>query len=41
MGVDELREAKVLQVENPRLKRIIAEQAVEIRILQEVNSKKW
>ena len=41
MQVDEVREARVLKDENGRLKRIIADQAVQIQILQEVNSKKW
>jgi len=27
--------------ENTRLKRLVADQAVQIQILQEVNSKKW
>ncbi len=41
MEVDEVRQAKALKEENGRLKRIIADQAVQIQILQEVNSKKW
>ena len=41
MQVDEVREARALKDENARLKRIIADQAVQIQILQEVNSKKW
>ena len=41
MEVNEVREARALKEENSRLKRIIADQAVQIQILQEVNSKKW
>ena len=41
MEVREVRQARALQEENTRLKRIIADQAVQIQILQEVNSKKW
>lgn len=41
MEIDEVREARALRDENGRLKRIIADQAVQIQILQEVNSKKW
>ena len=41
MEIDEVRQARALKEENARLKRIIADQAVQIQILQEVNSKKW
>ena len=40
----ELKEAlrmKQLEEENRRLKKIIADQALDISILKEVNSKKW
>ena len=42
-GVDlgELRRLKQLEEENRRLRSIVAEQAVDIQILKEVNSKKW
>jgi putative transposase len=30
-----------LEEENSRLKRLVADQAVQIQILKEVNSKKW
>jgi putative transposase len=30
-----------LEEENARLKRVVADQAVQIQILKEVNSKKW
>lgn len=41
MEVDELRQARALSEENSRLKRIIADQAVQIDILKYVNAKKW
>jgi putative transposase len=41
MEVDEVKQAKALKEENARLKRVVADQAVQIQILQEVNSKKW
>ena len=41
MGVSELRRLKQLEEENSRLKRLVADQAVQIHILKEVNVKKW
>lgn len=41
MDVSEARKYRALEQETGRLKRIIADQAVQIQILQEVNSKKW
>jgi putative transposase len=41
MEVSDVRKMKAMQEEMTRLKRIIADQAVQIQILQEVNSKKW
>ena len=41
MEVDEARRLKGLEEENARLKRLVADQAVQIQILKEVNSKKW
>ena len=41
MDVSEARRLRALEAEAARLKRIIADQAVQIQILQEVNSKKW
>ena len=41
MEVSQLRELKELQCENARLKRIVAEQALSIDALKEVNSKNW
>jgi len=41
MEVDEARRLRSLEDENSRLKRLVADQAVQIQILKEVNSKKW
>ena len=41
MQVDELRQARALAEENGRLKRIVADQAVQIDILKAINAKKW
>jgi len=41
MNVDEARRLRALEEENGRLKRLVADQAVQIQILKEVNSKKW
>jgi putative transposase len=41
MEVDELKELKALRDENARLKRVVADQALNIQVLKEVNSKKW
>jgi putative transposase len=39
--VSEARRLRSLEDENGRLKRLVADQAVQIQILKEVNSKKW
>lgn len=41
LSADELRRLKELEQENSRLKRIVADQALDIQILKDVNSKKW
>ena len=41
MEVDQLKELKLLQDENNRLKKIVADQALNIDILKAVNAKKW
>lgn len=41
MEVNELRRMRSMEEENARLKRVVADQAVQIQILKEVNSKKW
>jgi putative transposase len=41
MEVTDLRRFKGLQVENAQLKKLVADQALKISLLEEVNSKKW
>jgi putative transposase len=41
MDITEARRLRTLEDENGRLKRLVADQAVQIQILKEVNSKKW
>ena len=41
MELDELKALKALRDENARLKRIVADQSLNIQVLKEVNSKKW
>jgi putative transposase len=41
MEVGEAMRLKALEEENSRLKRLVADQALDIQILKEVNSKKW
>ena len=41
MEISEARRLKDLEEENTRLKRLVADQALDIQILKEVNSKKW
>lgn len=41
MEVEGIRQIRALAEENSRLKRLVADQAVQIQILKEVNAKKW
>lgn len=41
LEVSEARRLRALEEENARLKRLVADQAVQMQILKEVNSKKW
>ena len=41
MDVSEAKRLKALEVENTRLKRLVADQALDIQILKDVNSKNW
>lgn len=41
MTVSEARKLKELELENSRLKKLVAEQALDIVMLKDVNSKKW
>ena len=41
MDVSEARKLKALEIENARLKRMVADLHLDIEILKDVNSKKW
>lgn len=41
MTVSEAKRLKELEVENTQLKKIVANQALNIVMLKDVNSKKW
>jgi putative transposase len=41
MDVADARRLKELEAENTRLKRLVADQALDIVMLKDVNSKKW
>lgn len=41
MDVSEAKKLRELERENAELKRMVADQALDIRMLKELNSKKW
>ena len=41
MSVSEAKRLKELEDENQRLKKLVADQALDIQMLKEINSKKW
>jgi len=41
MDVSDARRLKALEDENRRLKRLVADQALDIQLLKEISSKKW
>jgi len=41
MDVNELKKLKALEGENGRLKRLVADQALDIQMLKDINSKNW
>lgn len=41
LQADQVRELEVLQDENARLKKLVAELSLDKAILQDINSKKW
>ncbi len=41
MDVSEVKKARELELENARLKRLLAERDIEIDVLKEVLAKKW
>lgn len=41
MGESDVQRLRQLEEENRRLKKLVADQALDIQILKEINSKKW
>ncbi len=41
MEVSDIRKLKAIQEENVQLKKLVANQALKISLLEDVNSKKW
>lgn len=41
MTISDAKRLKAFQEENTRLKKIVAEQAIDIDLLKEINSKNW
>ena len=41
MSVSEAKRLKALEEENHRLKKLVADQALDIQMLKEINAKKW
>ncbi len=41
MQVDEVKRLKEMERENAELKKIVAEQALDIRMLKDISSRKW
>jgi transposase-like protein len=41
MDVDDAKKLKVLEQENAKLKKLLAEKLLDIEVLKDINSKKW
>ena len=41
MDANDVKRLKALELENNRLKKLLAEAALDISVLKEINSKKW
>ena len=41
MEVADIKRLRAMQEENARLKKLVADQALKISLLEEVNAKKW
>ena len=41
LGISDLRKLKALEEDNKRLRRTVAQQAIDIDLLKDINSKKW
>lgn len=41
MSIDEVRHLRSLEIENARLKKLLAERDLEIEVMKEIAAKKW
>lgn len=41
MGTDEVKNLKALELENAKLKKLLAERDLEIEVMKEISRKKW
>ena len=41
MDVDDAKKLKALELENGKLKKLLAERLLDIEVLKDINSKKW
>lgn len=41
MGIDDVKHLRALEVENTRLKKLLAERDLEIEVMKEIAAKKW
>jgi putative transposase len=41
MQINDAKKLRALELENSRLKRMVADMALDIQVLRDVNSKKW
>ena len=41
MNVNEAKRLKLLEAENAKLKKLLAERLLDIEVLKDINSKKW
>lgn len=41
MNVDEAKRLKLLEAENAKLKKLLAERLLDIEVLKDINSRKW
>lgn len=41
MNIDEVRHLRSLEIENARLKKLLAERDLEIEVMKEIAAKKW
>ena len=41
LSVDDVKRMKALEIENAKLKKLLAEKLLEVEVLKEVNAEKW